>query len=72
MLASGLTIVRNGVRLDYPFIEAIQSGLPLVDEYIVVVGKSDEPYSLMVGIAGDICFTIDVLNGSGYFPGYDL
>jgi len=42
MLASGLSIVRNGVQLDYPFIEAIRSGLPLVDEYIVVVGKSDD------------------------------
>lgn len=38
----------------------------------MTVGKSDEPYSLMVGIAGDVCFTIDVLKGSGYFPGYDL
>jgi len=26
----------------------------------------------MVGIAGDIYFTMDVLNGSGYFPGYDI
>ena len=38
----------------------------------MVVGRSDEPYSLMVGIAGDICFVIDVLIGQGYFPGYDL
>jgi hypothetical protein len=37
-----------------------------------VIGVSDEPYSLMNGIAGDICFTLDVLAGSGYFPGYDL
>ena len=38
----------------------------------MTVGQSDQPYSLMVGIAGDVCFTIDVLKGSGYFPGYDL
>ena len=37
-----------------------------------VVGRSDEPYSLMVGVAGDICFTMDVLNGQGHFPGYDI
>jgi hypothetical protein len=37
-----------------------------------VVGVSDEPYSLMIGIAGDICFTIDVITGTGLFPGYDL
>ena len=42
VLVSGLTIVRNGVRLDYPFIEAIRSGLPICDEYVVVVGDSDD------------------------------
>lgn len=26
----------------------------------------------MIGIAGDICFTMDVIRGSGYFPGYDI
>lgn len=36
------------------------------------VGTSDEPYSLMLGVAGDICFTMDVLKGTGYFPGYDV
>lgn len=38
----------------------------------MTIGVSDEPYSLMTGIAGDICFTMDVLSGVGYFPGYDL
>lgn len=37
-----------------------------------VVGVSDEPYSLMVGIAGDICFVIDVIKGTGLLPGYDI
>ncbi len=35
-------------------------------------GVSDEPYSLMTGVMGDIIFTIDVLSGGGLFPGYDL
>jgi hypothetical protein len=35
-LVSGLTIIRNGVRLNYPFIEAIRSVLPICDEYVVV------------------------------------
>jgi len=26
----------------------------------------------MTGIAGDIYFTMDVINGNGCFPGYDL
>ncbi len=37
-----------------------------------VVGRSDEPFSLMTGISGDIVFMLDVMKGSGYFPGYDL
>jgi len=41
-LVSGLTIIRNGVRLNYPFIEAIRSVLPICDEYIVVAGDSDD------------------------------
>jgi len=42
LLVSGLTIIRNGVRLNYPFIEAIRSALPICDEYIVVAGDSDD------------------------------
>jgi len=41
-LVSGLTIIRNGVRLNYPFIEAIRSALPICDEYVVVAGDSDD------------------------------
>ncbi|MBN2135343.1 MAG: glycosyltransferase family 2 protein [Acidobacteria bacterium] len=39
---SGFTILRNGLKFDYPFIESIQSILPLIDEMIVAVGKSDD------------------------------
>lgn len=42
MKVSGFTIVRNGVKMGYPFVESIMSGLPICDEYIVVVGKSDD------------------------------
>lgn len=42
MFVSGFTFCRNLVRLDYPFIESINSLLPLVDEFIVVVGRSDD------------------------------
>lgn len=38
----GFTIVRNGVELDYPFIESISSALSLVDEFVVVVGNSED------------------------------
>ena len=42
MKLSGFTFVRNGVKYDYPIVESIQSILPLVDEYIVCVGNSDD------------------------------
>lgn len=42
ILVSGLTIIRNGVRLNYPFMEAIRSALPICDEFIVVAGDSDD------------------------------
>lgn len=42
MKISGLSLIRNGVSLDYPFVEAIRSILPLVDEMVVVVGRSED------------------------------
>jgi glycosyltransferase involved in cell wall biosynthesis len=42
MKVSGFTIVRNGLKYFYPFVEAINSILPLCDEFIVNVGDSDD------------------------------
>ena len=42
MKVSGFTIVRNGVKFDYPFIESIKSILPIVDEMVVAVGNSED------------------------------
>ena len=42
MKISGFTIVRNGEYFAYPFKEAILSILPLCDEMIINVGKSDD------------------------------
>jgi glycosyltransferase involved in cell wall biosynthesis len=39
---SGFTFVRNGFSFGYPFVESIQSFLPVVDELIVVVGDSTD------------------------------
>ncbi len=39
---SGFTFIRNGVDLCFPFEESIQSLLPLVEEFIVVVGQSSD------------------------------
>ena len=42
MKVSGFTICRNPLKLEYPLIEVIQSALPLVDEFIVHLGPSDD------------------------------
>ena len=42
MFVSGFTIARNVVKADYPLKEAVYSILPLCDEFIIAVGKSDD------------------------------
>lgn len=42
MYISGFTIARNVVKADYPIREAIYSILPLCDEVVVAVGKSED------------------------------
>jgi len=39
---SGFTLVRNGTKFDYPFLESLRSILPLVDELVINVGISDD------------------------------
>jgi hypothetical protein len=42
MKVSGFTFIRNAISNDYPVVEAITSILPLCDEFIVALGKSDD------------------------------
>jgi glycosyltransferase involved in cell wall biosynthesis len=42
MYVSGFTFIRNAIIYDYPIVEAIQSILPLCDEVVVAVGKSED------------------------------
>lgn len=42
MKISGFTFIRNGNKLDYPYLEAIKSILPICDEVIVVVGDCED------------------------------
>jgi hypothetical protein len=46
MKISGFTIVRNAIKYDYPIVEAITSILPICDEVIVAVGKSEDDDTL--------------------------
>lgn len=42
MKVSGFTFCRNVIKYDFPILESIQSILPIVDEYVVNVGKSED------------------------------
>ena len=42
MKVTGFTFIRNAVKFDYPIVEAIKSILPVCDNFVVAVGKSDD------------------------------
>ena len=42
MKVSAFTFIKNGQILGYPFIQSIQSILPIVDEFVVNVGQSED------------------------------
>lgn len=49
MKVSGFTFVRNAVKYDYPIVEAIESILPICDEFIVALGNSDDATFQLLG-----------------------
>lgn len=42
MKVTGFTFIRNAVKYDYPVVEAITSILPVCDDFVVMVGNSDD------------------------------
>ncbi|ULT43278.1 hypothetical protein KRR40_07315 [Niabella defluvii] len=42
MKVVGFSFVRNGVKYGYPFVQSILSVLPLVDEFVINLGNSDD------------------------------
>jgi hypothetical protein len=51
MKVAGFTFIRNAVKNDYPVVEAITSVLPVCDEFVVALGKSEDgTYELIKGI----------------------
>lgn len=42
MRVTGFTFVKNALIYDYPVVEAIRSILPVCDDFVVAVGKSDD------------------------------
>jgi glycosyltransferase involved in cell wall biosynthesis len=53
MKLSGFTIVRNAERLDFPVAASIRSILPIVDEMVVNVGRSEDRTLDIVRAIGD-------------------
>lgn len=54
MKVTGFSFVKNALIYDYPVVEAIKSIMPICDEFVVAVGKSDDAtLELIQSIAPD-------------------
>jgi hypothetical protein len=53
VLVSGFTIVRNAIKLDFPLEASIRSILPVCDEVVVNVGRSEDGTLALVRNIGD-------------------
>ena len=53
MKVSGFTFLRNGQRLDYPFVASIRSILPVVDEFVIALGPCEDDTEKMLRGIGD-------------------
>src|SRR5512135_1257393 len=53
MKVSGFTFLRNGQKLGYPFVASIRSVLPIVDEFVVALGPSEDETEKLVRQIGE-------------------
>jgi hypothetical protein len=53
MKVSAFTFIKNGQQLGYPFVQSIRSILPIVDEFIINVGTSNDDTLAQVRAIGD-------------------
>ena len=63
MKVSGFTFIKNAEMLGYPFIESIQSVLPIVDEFVIAVGESDDNTLEIIKSIKDDKLELSKLNG---------
>ena len=62
MKVCGFSFVKNGVKFDYPVVEAITSILPICDKFIVAVGDcNDGTRALIESIGSDKIEIIDTV-----------
>lgn len=48
MKISGFTFIRNAINYDFPVVESIMSVLPVVDEFVIALGKSDDDTEALI------------------------
>jgi len=48
MKVSAFTFIKNGQILGYPFLQSIQSILPIVDEFVINVGESEDDTLVLI------------------------
>jgi hypothetical protein len=53
MKVSGFTFLRNGCKLGYPFVESLRSVLPIVDEFVIALGPSEDATEEKLRAIGD-------------------
>ena len=53
MKVSGFTFLRNAQKFGYPFVQSIRSILPIVDEFVIALGPSDDQTQPMLEAIGD-------------------
>ena len=53
MKVSAFTFIRNGQILGYPFLQSINSILPIVDEFVINVGESEDDTLALVKSIGN-------------------
>jgi hypothetical protein len=53
MKISGFTVIRNGLLMGYPVIQSIKSILPVVDEFVIGVGQSEDGTKELIEKIGD-------------------
>ena len=53
MKVSGFTFLRNVQQLGYPFVASIRSILPIVDEFVVALGPSEDDTEALLRGIGD-------------------
>ena len=71
MRISGFSMVKNATKLYYPISEAIQSILPLVDEFVLALGKGDEDdrtREVVEGIGSEKIRIIDTVWDTEAYP----